>query len=188
MLCHVDAHTVYLDYFKQITIYCTSPWLGGGTFVQWTSYWDFFVHHIKLIILSSLLNNLWEQKYTNKFCRKNGEKTSLIVAWSLLQTDTFKHALLCAYATFSFKDFLLQIFFFFLVLPTELLKTSKCFRITTSSLFCLQVFIINSSNIFFLEPANEFKALLDEHTDMCKRVLNIYRHMVVQVTMDKKTW
>ncbi|NP_001264380.1 ral GTPase-activating protein subunit alpha-1 isoform 2 [Gallus gallus] len=52
----------------------------------------------------------------------------------------------------------------------------------------LQVFIINSSNIFFLEPANEIKTLLDEHTDMCKRILNIYRHMVVQVTMDKKTW
>ncbi|KFP38663.1 Ral GTPase-activating protein subunit alpha-1, partial [Chlamydotis macqueenii] len=52
----------------------------------------------------------------------------------------------------------------------------------------LQVFIINSSNIFFLEPANEIKALLDEHTDMCKRILNIYRHMVVQVTMDMKTW
>ncbi|XP_054684230.1 ral GTPase-activating protein subunit alpha-1 isoform X9 [Grus americana] len=52
----------------------------------------------------------------------------------------------------------------------------------------LQVFIINSSNIFFLEPANEIKVLLDEHTDMCKRILNIYRHMVVQVTMDKKTW
>lgn len=54
--------------------------------------------------------------------------------------------------------------------------------------FYLQVFIINSSNIFFLEPANEIKTLLDEHTDMCKRILNIYRHMVVQVTMDKKTW
>uniref|UniRef100_A0A452IL84 Rap-GAP domain-containing protein n=1 Tax=Gopherus agassizii TaxID=38772 RepID=A0A452IL84_9SAUR len=52
----------------------------------------------------------------------------------------------------------------------------------------LQVFIINSSNIFLLEPANEIKTLLDEHTDMCKRILNIYRHMVVQVTMDKKTW
>uniref|UniRef100_A0A8B9G369 Ral GTPase activating protein catalytic alpha subunit 1 n=1 Tax=Amazona collaria TaxID=241587 RepID=A0A8B9G369_9PSIT len=52
----------------------------------------------------------------------------------------------------------------------------------------LQVFIVNSSNIFFLEPANEIKALLDEHTDMCKRILNIYRHMVVQVSMDKKTW
>ncbi|XP_039390561.1 ral GTPase-activating protein subunit alpha-1 isoform X7 [Mauremys reevesii] len=52
----------------------------------------------------------------------------------------------------------------------------------------LQVFIINSSNIFLLEPANEIKTLLDEHTDMCKRILNIYRHMVVQITMDKKTW
>ncbi|KAB1276864.1 Ral GTPase-activating protein subunit alpha-1 [Camelus dromedarius] len=44
----------------------------------------------------------------------------------------------------------------------------------------LQVFIINSSNIFLLEPANEIKNLLDEHTDMCKRILNIYRFMVVQ--------
>ncbi|XP_038612110.1 ral GTPase-activating protein subunit alpha-1 isoform X6 [Tachyglossus aculeatus] len=52
----------------------------------------------------------------------------------------------------------------------------------------LQVFIVNSSNIFLLEPANEIKSLLDEHTDMCKRILNIYRFMVVQVTMDKKTW
>ncbi|XP_042301365.1 ral GTPase-activating protein subunit alpha-1 isoform X2 [Sceloporus undulatus] len=52
----------------------------------------------------------------------------------------------------------------------------------------LQVFITNSSNIFLLEPANEIKPLLDEHTDMCKRILNIYRYMVVQVTMDKKTW
>ncbi|XP_029419308.1 ral GTPase-activating protein subunit alpha-1 isoform X6 [Nannospalax galili] len=52
----------------------------------------------------------------------------------------------------------------------------------------LQVFIVNSSNIFLLEPANEIKNLLDEHTDMCKRILNIYRYMVVQVSMDKKTW
>ncbi|XP_012579939.1 PREDICTED: ral GTPase-activating protein subunit alpha-1 isoform X3 [Condylura cristata] len=52
----------------------------------------------------------------------------------------------------------------------------------------LQVFIINSSNIFLLEPANEIRNLLDEHTDMCKRILNIYRFMVVQVSMDKKTW
>uniref|UniRef100_F6RS13 Ral GTPase activating protein catalytic subunit alpha 1 n=1 Tax=Callithrix jacchus TaxID=9483 RepID=F6RS13_CALJA len=51
-----------------------------------------------------------------------------------------------------------------------------------------EVFIINSSNIFLLEPANEIKNLLDEHTDMCKRILNIYRYMVVQVSMDKKTW
>ncbi|KAM4662609.1 LOW QUALITY PROTEIN: ral GTPase-activating protein subunit alpha-1 [Discoglossus pictus] len=51
-----------------------------------------------------------------------------------------------------------------------------------------QVFIVNAANIILLEPANDNKAMLNEHTDMCKRVLNIYRYMVVQVSMDKKTW
>ncbi|NP_001362244.1 ral GTPase-activating protein subunit alpha-1 [Xenopus tropicalis] len=51
-----------------------------------------------------------------------------------------------------------------------------------------QVFIVNSANIILLEPANENKIMLNEHTDMCKRVLNIYRYMVVQVSMNKKTW
>uniref|UniRef100_H3BD24 Ral GTPase activating protein catalytic subunit alpha 1 n=1 Tax=Latimeria chalumnae TaxID=7897 RepID=H3BD24_LATCH len=52
----------------------------------------------------------------------------------------------------------------------------------------LQVFITNSANVFLLEPANQIKSLLEEQIDMCKRILNIYRHMVVQITMDKKTW
>uniref|UniRef100_A0A4W3GK43 Ral GTPase activating protein catalytic subunit alpha 1 n=1 Tax=Callorhinchus milii TaxID=7868 RepID=A0A4W3GK43_CALMI len=52
----------------------------------------------------------------------------------------------------------------------------------------LQVFITNSANILLLEPANEIMHLLDEHVDMCKRVLNIYRYMVVHTTMNKKTW
>ncbi|XP_056402897.1 ral GTPase-activating protein subunit alpha-1 isoform X1 [Hyla sarda] len=51
-----------------------------------------------------------------------------------------------------------------------------------------QVFIVNAANIILLEPANDNKTMLNEHTDMCKRVLNIYRYMVVQVCMDKKTW
>ncbi|XP_040189004.1 ral GTPase-activating protein subunit alpha-1 isoform X8 [Rana temporaria] len=51
-----------------------------------------------------------------------------------------------------------------------------------------QVFIVNAANIILLEPANENKMMLNDHTDMCKRVLNIYRYMVVQVSMDKKTW
>ncbi|XP_077118816.1 ral GTPase-activating protein subunit alpha-1 isoform X2 [Ranitomeya variabilis] len=51
-----------------------------------------------------------------------------------------------------------------------------------------QVFIVNAANIILLEPANDNKKMLNEHTDMCKRVLNIYRYMVVQVSMDKKTW
>ncbi|XP_072545048.1 ral GTPase-activating protein subunit alpha-1 isoform X1 [Salminus brasiliensis] len=52
----------------------------------------------------------------------------------------------------------------------------------------LQVFIMNSSNVFLLEPANELKTLLEEHVDMCKRVLNIYRSLVMHQTMDQKTW
>ncbi|XP_041928046.1 LOW QUALITY PROTEIN: ral GTPase-activating protein subunit alpha-1 [Alosa sapidissima] len=52
----------------------------------------------------------------------------------------------------------------------------------------LQVFITNSSNVFLLEPANELKVLLEEHVDMCKRVLNIYRSLVMHETMDQKTW
>ncbi|XP_046712374.1 ral GTPase-activating protein subunit alpha-1 isoform X3 [Silurus meridionalis] len=52
----------------------------------------------------------------------------------------------------------------------------------------LQVFIINSSNVFLLEPANELKPLLEEHIDMSKRVLNIYRSLVMHQNMDQKTW
>ncbi|KAM9294425.1 ral GTPase-activating protein subunit alpha-1 [Gastrophryne carolinensis] len=51
-----------------------------------------------------------------------------------------------------------------------------------------QVFIVNAANIFLVEPTNDYKMMLNDHTDMCKRVLNIYRYMVVQVTMDKSTW
>ncbi|KAG7237216.1 hypothetical protein INR49_032549 [Caranx melampygus] len=51
-----------------------------------------------------------------------------------------------------------------------------------------KVFITHSSNVFLLEPANDIKILLEEHVDMCKRVLNIYRSLVMHETMDQKTW
>uniref|UniRef100_A0A3B4YQI7 Ral GTPase activating protein catalytic subunit alpha 1 n=1 Tax=Seriola lalandi dorsalis TaxID=1841481 RepID=A0A3B4YQI7_SERLL len=58
------------------------------------------------------------------------------------------------------------------------------------SLLCSEknVFITHSSNVFLLEPANDIKILLEEHVDMCKRVLNIYRSLVMHETMDQKTW
>ncbi|XP_026085761.1 ral GTPase-activating protein subunit alpha-1 isoform X7 [Carassius auratus] len=52
----------------------------------------------------------------------------------------------------------------------------------------LQVFITNSSNVFLVEAANELKSLLEEHVDMCKRVLNIYRSLVMHESMSQKTW
>ncbi|XP_078720544.1 ral GTPase-activating protein subunit alpha-1-like isoform X2 [Lampetra fluviatilis] len=52
----------------------------------------------------------------------------------------------------------------------------------------LQVFLTTSVNVFLLEPSNDIPKLLDEHVDMCKRVLNIYRHMVMNTSMNKQTW
>ncbi|XP_049320006.1 ral GTPase-activating protein subunit alpha-1 isoform X3 [Astyanax mexicanus] len=67
---------------------------------------------------------------------------------------------------------------------SELLEYS----VNAGSQATLQVFVTNSSNVFLLEPANELKTLLEEHVDMCKRVLNIYRSLVMHQTMEQKTW
>uniref|UniRef100_A0A673C092 Ral GTPase activating protein, alpha subunit 1 (catalytic) n=1 Tax=Sphaeramia orbicularis TaxID=375764 RepID=A0A673C092_9TELE len=70
------------------------------------------------------------------------------------------------------------------VVDGELLEYSVHAGVQTT----LQVFITHSSNVFLLEPANDIKILLEEHVDMCKRVLNIYRSLVMHETMDQKTW
>uniref|UniRef100_A0A3P8R6F5 Rap-GAP domain-containing protein n=1 Tax=Astatotilapia calliptera TaxID=8154 RepID=A0A3P8R6F5_ASTCA len=70
------------------------------------------------------------------------------------------------------------------VIDSELLEYSVHAGVQTT----LQVFITHSSNVFLLEPANDIKILLEEHVDMCKRVLNIYRSLVMHETMDQKTW
>ncbi|XP_078145485.1 ral GTPase-activating protein subunit alpha-1 [Centroberyx gerrardi] len=70
------------------------------------------------------------------------------------------------------------------VIDSEMLEYSVHAGVQTT----LQVFITHSSNVFLLEPANDVKILLEEHVDMCKRVLNIYRSLVMHETMDQKTW
>ncbi|XP_028252298.1 ral GTPase-activating protein subunit alpha-1 isoform X2 [Parambassis ranga] len=70
------------------------------------------------------------------------------------------------------------------VIDSEMLEYSVHAGVQTT----LQVFITHSSNVFLLEPANDIKILLEEHVDMCKRVLNIYRSLVMHETMDQKTW
>ncbi|XP_069391341.1 ral GTPase-activating protein subunit alpha-1 isoform X7 [Paralichthys olivaceus] len=70
------------------------------------------------------------------------------------------------------------------VIDSELLEYSVHAGVQTT----LQVFITHSSNVFLIEPANDIKILLEEHVDMCKRVLNIYRSLVMHETMDNKTW
>ncbi|XP_032882083.1 ral GTPase-activating protein subunit alpha-2 isoform X2 [Amblyraja radiata] len=52
----------------------------------------------------------------------------------------------------------------------------------------LQVFLTNSSNVFLLEPCNDVSKILDEQIDVCRAVLSIYRHMIMELTMSRKTW
>uniref|UniRef100_A0A674PBB7 Ral GTPase activating protein catalytic subunit alpha 2 n=1 Tax=Takifugu rubripes TaxID=31033 RepID=A0A674PBB7_TAKRU len=51
----------------------------------------------------------------------------------------------------------------------------------------LQVFLTNSSNVFLLEPCQDVPKLLDNQVEVCKGVLSIYRHMIMEHTMDTQT-
>ncbi|XP_059504336.1 ral GTPase-activating protein subunit alpha-2 isoform X4 [Stegostoma tigrinum] len=52
----------------------------------------------------------------------------------------------------------------------------------------LQVFLTNSANVFLLEPCTDVSKILAEQIDVCKAVLSIYRHMIMELNMSKKTW
>ncbi|KAJ2944768.1 hypothetical protein O0L34_g1657 [Tuta absoluta] len=59
----------------------------------------------------------------------------------------------------------------------------------------LKVFMTQAANVFLASPspvappgALSQQQLLEEQTDTCKRVLNIYRYMVMHVAMDAGSW
>ncbi|XP_051781502.1 ral GTPase-activating protein subunit alpha-2 isoform X2 [Erpetoichthys calabaricus] len=52
----------------------------------------------------------------------------------------------------------------------------------------LQVFLTNSANVFLLEPCPDVPKLVEEQVDVCKNVLYIYRRMIMEQSMNKKTW
>jgi hypothetical protein len=63
----------------------------------------------------------------------------------------------------------------------------------------LQVFVTNAVNVFMISTSHlnmyvsskskdESTTPLDEQTEICKRVLNIYRTMVMKTKMESKTW
>ena len=52
----------------------------------------------------------------------------------------------------------------------------------------LQLLVTNAANVFLLEVSPEYPILLEEQVEMCKRVLNIYRYMVMNIKMDGRTW
>lgn len=52
----------------------------------------------------------------------------------------------------------------------------------------LQLFMTHAGNVFLLEVNPHLTTSLEEQTDACKRVLNIYRYMVMHTGMDSETW
>ncbi|XP_054153111.1 ral GTPase-activating protein subunit alpha-1-like isoform X2 [Oppia nitens] len=52
----------------------------------------------------------------------------------------------------------------------------------------LRVFVSVASNVFLLEVPPDKPLMLEEQVEMCKRVLNIYRYMVMKIDMDKLAW
>lgn len=75
--------------------------------------------------------------------------------------------------------------------------TKENLLIRAGSQNVLQVFVTNTANVFMVQTTHSGVVLhsksrettpLDEQTDVCKSVLNIYRTMVMNTKMDAKTW
>lgn len=52
----------------------------------------------------------------------------------------------------------------------------------------LQVFLTNSSNVFLLEPCHDVPKLLENQVEVCRAVLSIYRHIIMEHNMNRQTW
>ncbi|XP_072554846.1 ral GTPase-activating protein subunit alpha-2 isoform X2 [Paramormyrops kingsleyae] len=52
----------------------------------------------------------------------------------------------------------------------------------------LQVFLTNSANVFLLEPCHDVPRLVEDQVEVCKAVLNIYRRMIMEHSMNRRTW
>nr|XP_055029089.1 ral GTPase-activating protein subunit alpha-2 isoform X2 [Misgurnus anguillicaudatus] len=52
----------------------------------------------------------------------------------------------------------------------------------------LQVFLTNSANVFLLEPCQDVPKLLENQLDVCRGVLSVYRHIIMEQNMNRQTW
>ncbi|XP_059376849.1 ral GTPase-activating protein subunit alpha-2 isoform X3 [Carassius carassius] len=52
----------------------------------------------------------------------------------------------------------------------------------------LQVFLTNSANVFLLEPCQDVPKLLENQLEVCRAVLSVYRHIIMEQNMDRPTW
>uniref|UniRef100_A0A8C2CCM6 Ral GTPase activating protein, alpha subunit 2 (catalytic) n=1 Tax=Cyprinus carpio TaxID=7962 RepID=A0A8C2CCM6_CYPCA len=52
----------------------------------------------------------------------------------------------------------------------------------------LQVFLTNSANVFLLEPCQDVAKLLENQLEVCRAVLSVYRHIIMEQNMNRPTW
>uniref|UniRef100_A0A671P545 Ral GTPase-activating protein subunit alpha-2-like n=1 Tax=Sinocyclocheilus anshuiensis TaxID=1608454 RepID=A0A671P545_9TELE len=52
----------------------------------------------------------------------------------------------------------------------------------------LQVFLTNSANVFLLEPCEDVPKLLENQLEVCRAVLSVYRHIIMEQNMNRPTW
>ncbi|XP_059375407.1 ral GTPase-activating protein subunit alpha-2-like isoform X6 [Carassius carassius] len=52
----------------------------------------------------------------------------------------------------------------------------------------LQVFLTNSANVFLLEPCQDVPELLENQLEVCRAVLSVYRHIIMEQNMNHPTW
>lgn len=52
----------------------------------------------------------------------------------------------------------------------------------------IQLFMTNALHVFVSQNGTEYPMLLEEQVDTCKRVLNVYRYMVMHTYMSLQTW
>uniref|UniRef100_A0A672S0A6 Ral GTPase activating protein catalytic subunit alpha 2 n=1 Tax=Sinocyclocheilus grahami TaxID=75366 RepID=A0A672S0A6_SINGR len=57
-----------------------------------------------------------------------------------------------------------------------------------NSFMCSQVFLTNSANVFLLEPCQDVPKLLENQLDVCRAVLSVYRHIIMEQNMNRPTW
>lgn len=53
---------------------------------------------------------------------------------------------------------------------------------------CSQVFLTNSANVFLLEPCQDVPKLLENQLEVCRAVLSVYRHIIMEQNMNRPTW
>ncbi|XP_057662756.1 ral GTPase-activating protein subunit alpha-1 [Diorhabda carinulata] len=65
-------------------------------------------------------------------------------------------------------------------------KENLLVRAGTQNIY--QLFMTHAAHVFLVEINSQVPRMLEEQTDACKRVLNIYRYMVMNTRMDSNTW